>query len=118
MFHTSKTGIGTGAARMAAPLVESTAREGRTDFEVMQHDIERLLMITEALWNFLKQEHGYTDETLGQMISKIDMRDGKLDGRVGRDAPNPCPSCGKPNSARRPFCIYCGNALPVSPFAR
>jgi len=118
MFYSTRMSPGSGGAMAAAAAAEGAVREPRTDAEIMQHDIERLLMITEALWNLLKKEHGYTDETLTQAITQIDLRDGKIDGRVGRDAPVPCPFCGKPNSARRPFCIYCGNAMPVSPFAR
>jgi len=31
------------------------AREAQTATELMKHDINRLLMITEALWGFLKK---------------------------------------------------------------
>ena len=54
--------------------------EGKLD--AVTFDIERLLMITEALWMLLKKEHGYTDDVLLQRIREIDLRDGELDGRV------------------------------------
>jgi hypothetical protein len=106
-------------ASPGAAAAAGAAREAREDTELMKHDVERLLMITEALWTFLKKEHGYTDESLTEAIQRIDMRDGKLDGRVAKDAPIPCPYCGKANAAKRGFCIYCGQSLlNTNPFAR
>jgi len=94
------------------------AREAQTATELMKHDINRLLMITEALWGFLKKEHGYSVEELIQAINEIDMRDGELGGRPGGSAPVICPACGRANSGKRPLCIYCGQPVPTNPFAR
>jgi hypothetical protein len=87
----------------------------------LANDIERLLMITEALWLLLKKEHGYTDEVLTDLINEIDLRDGVLNGRAGGKSTQPaqpCPACGKPASGRQPLCIYCGQPVPLQPFAR
>lgn len=97
---------------------ESAARETKTDIELAKHDIDRLLMITEALWTLLKKERGYEDEVLTKLIAEIDQRDGRLDGRGPKAAPLQCPSCARINEAKRSFCIYCGKPLPTSPFAR
>jgi hypothetical protein len=122
MFYPSLSGgwSAYGAASDAAASASSAAtdaREAKAATESMQHDIDRLLMITEALWGFLKQQHGYSDEDLVQAIKEIDMRDGMLDGRAKR-GPVTCPACGRANSGKRPMCIYCGKAVPASPFAR
>ena len=97
---------------------QRTARKAQTATEVLGNDVERLLMITEALWMLLKQQHGYSDEDLQAKIMEIDMRDGKLDGKVAKTAPMPCPKCGRPMAKRRTNCIYCGEAAPISPFER
>ncbi len=56
-------------------------------------DVEKLLMITEALWTIIKEQLGYEDEELIRRIEEIDMRDGKLDGKV-KGSVNPlCPEC-------------------------
>ena len=104
-------------AQADANAARAEARAARTETELMRSDIERLLMITEALWTFLKQEHGYSDEDLAKVVSEIDLRDGRLDGKVAANPSRPCPNCGKVVSNRRPFCIYCGKPVPVNPFA-
>jgi hypothetical protein len=95
---------------------QAKAVEAQGEVEVLRQDVERLLMITEALWSFLKKEHGYTDAQLVQAVTEIDMRDGQLDGRTTQAQAAPCPQCGKINSARRSRCIYCGSPLPVALF--
>ena len=101
-----------------AAAARADAREAKTETELMRSDIERLLMITEALWTFLKKEHGYSDEELVEAIQQIDMRDGALDNKVAKTLPPPCPNCGRMCGKGRPFCMYCGNPIPMAPFAR
>jgi hypothetical protein len=93
------------------------AHDAQNEADCLRNDVERLLMITEALWTFLKKEHGYSDEDLANAVKEIDLRDGQLDGRAEQSQASPCPNCGKINSARRSLCIYCGQPLPVTLFA-
>ena len=99
---------------LEAVNARAEAREARTGVELMQHDIERLLMITEALWLFVKTQHNYTDEDLVKVIMEIEMRDSQLP----KHQPVTCPACGRANSGKRDLCIYCGKPIPVDPFAR
>ena len=84
----------------------------------VEHELERLLMITEALWTILKEQHGYDDAKLQQIVTDIDLRDGKLDGRVAATAPATCPSCHRTLNKKRPRCIYCGEPAPLDLFER
>jgi hypothetical protein len=122
MFHSSFSGLGAYDAikqvETDADTAAADARAAQTETELMRTDIDRLLMITEALWTFLKKEHGYSDEELANAITQIDMRDGVLDGKGGKSAPQACPNCGRINSPRRAMCIYCGKPIPMNPFAR
>ena len=86
--------------------------------EALQSEVDRLLMITEALWLLLKKERGYDDKVLADTIAEIDLRDGQRDGRVAKTPPKPCPSCGRNLVKRRPTCLYCGRPVPVETFAR
>lgn len=103
-----------------------TAKSGRStvaEGEIMQlrAEVERLLMITESLWTFMKEQHGYTDDALIRRIAEIDIRDGKLDGRVapgGTGEQQSCPQCSRPVGRKRPTCLYCGAALVRDPFER
>ena len=94
------------------------AAEARNAVDIVRWDTERLLMITEALWTFVKREHGYTDADLIRMVAEIDARDGRIDGRVAPTPPGPCPHCHRMLARRRPTCLYCGKPVIASPFER
>ncbi len=96
------------------------ARDARSDVRQVEHEVERLLMITEALWTFMKEQHGYTDEDLIKQVARIDARDGRLDGRVAKSADGlqDCAKCGRPVGRTRPTCLYCGAAVVRDPFER
>jgi len=120
MFHgagmrpmmTGPTGPGmdTGARADARAAADAAA--------LMQHHVERLLMISEALWGMLKEQHGYTDEDLVERVREIDLRDGKLDGKVAAAGVKTCPSCKRRVSGRHAVCLYCGGALSGDLFDR
>jgi hypothetical protein len=105
-------------ALQSAQEASSEARRAGDKVERLQFDVDRLLMITEALWMILKEEHGYDDAELQRRVTEIDMRDGKLDGRAPRPAPVRCLQCGKTLLKRRPRCIYCGHAAPPNLFEK
>ena len=114
-------------AASAASLAHSTggvSRSGssratdRSRVEHLQLDVEKLLMITEVLWTILKEKHGYSDDDLIGRIHDIDMRDGKLDGKVAKQGPLLCPKCNRTLIAKRPICIYCSTPIALDPFER
>ena len=115
-----KSGMSTfgSAAFAAAASAQSEAQRAKTGVELLQCDVERLLMITEALWTFIKQQHGYKDEDLANLVADIDLRDGRLDGRVAPAQPHTCPSCGRTLGKNRPLCYYCGQPVQADPFER
>ncbi|MEK6797398.1 MAG: hypothetical protein AABZ12_00375 [Planctomycetota bacterium] len=98
----------TGAARNA-----SAARSTVVDLE---NRLNRALMACDAMWSIMREKLGVTDEELLKRIQELDLSDGRLDGKVRRDA-NPCPGCGRPVSPRIPHCIYCGKPAAQGPFA-
>ena len=125
MFHSSLLGAVTDGAAVAAamsggmpPLTPSTASEARSIAQAARADIERLLMITEALWQILKEQHGYTDAELFRRVTEIDLRDGRADGRVAPSPPRKCPHCDRVMVKNRPLCIFCGKPSMVDPFER
>ena len=118
MFYPSLSGGFSGLSNLSASLeagqARADARQAQTSVDLMQHDIDRLLMITEALWLFIKQQHGYADEDLVKVITEIDQRD----AQQGAHVPVTCPACGRSNTGKRARCIYCGKPIPMDPFAR
>ncbi len=105
-------------AQSASERAVGDAAQARAITQALELDIEKLFMITEALWSILKEHHGYADEHLAKMLQMIDMRSGKLDGRGARQ-PNPaCPQCNRTIIGRHSVCLYCGGAVKRDPFTR
>lgn len=105
-------------ASQDAGTAQSQAASAVTRIEQMQADIERLLMIVQALWEIIKENELVDDEELMRKIQDIDMRDGVLDGRVAKTANPQCPHCRRTLIGRHPFCLYCGQAVLRNPFER
>lgn len=80
--------------------------------------VEKLMLISEGLWNLLKQEHGYTDEMLINKVHEIDSEDGILNNRVAVDPPDRCPKCGKVLQKNRVTCMYCETVAETDVFKR
>ncbi|MEA3213808.1 MAG: hypothetical protein QOE70_6865 [Chthoniobacter sp.] len=84
----------------------------------LELQVERLLLITEALWRLLQEKHGFDENELVRMITMIDLEDGKLDGRKPASPPKPCPKCQRILSKNRPRCLFCGEPIAADPFER
>jgi hypothetical protein len=76
------------------------------------HDrMERLVLVTEALWELLSERAGLTAADLAARVREIDARDGHEDGRRSAvtDAPQiRCPSCQAVVPAGKTKCQFCG----------
>ncbi|MHC4944659.1 MAG: hypothetical protein ACYTG7_16705 [Planctomycetota bacterium] len=72
--------------------------------------LNKTLMICEALWSFMHEKLGITEEELYERIRDIDLSDGNLDGKVRRK-PHTCPKCNRVTNCRHPECLYCGEPL-------
>lgn len=114
LFH-GLAGGGPAADGGASP---GPGRRASDEVTVLRDEIERLLIVTEALWTILKEKHGLDDEELVRQMVGIDLRDGRLDGRLATEPPQPCPKCGRTLAKRRVRCLYCGELVAPSPFAR
>ena len=91
----------------------------QTEVRLLRMDVERLMMITEALWTLLKEQHGYTDDELVKRVNAIDLRDGVLDGQVATELSPVCPACHRQQPLKgRPLCLYCGEPVAADPFHR
>lgn len=102
-------------ASQDANRASSAARRSQNAADVLQTRLDRLALVTEALWTLLRERVGISDEELLERIKEVDLSDGALDGKV-RHGTRDCPQCGRVLSKRNPRCIYCGAEGGQAPF--
>jgi len=96
--------------RMAADNLQGRQRDRLDD---MEERFDRLLLLTEAMWELLSKHLGFTDEHLVHMVRTLDASDGQIDNRVTRPA-RPCPQCQAAVPRDRATCQFCGTSVPGS----
>lgn len=106
--HAAHSAAVSKSATEASHRASQEASRARSENEEIKFDVEKLLMITEALWTILKEQLGYDDDELIRRVQEIDMRDGRLDGKVAPSVNPACPECGRTLIGKRPKCLYCG----------
>ena len=105
-----------GHATHSANRAASAARDAKTELRFLEQRLERLSMICEGMWTLLKERHGYSDNDLAAEMAKLDLADGKADGRSAKPKARPCPQCGRTISRRHTTCMYCGMLVNTQPF--
>jgi ribosomal protein S27AE len=75
--------------------------------------IERLTLVNLAMWSFIREKTGLTEQNLLDRVREIDLQDGVIDGRMKKDT-RTCSKCGRVMSARHSKCMYCGHEELVS----
>ncbi len=76
--------------------------------EYLEDSIDRLTLITQALWEILQKKVGIEESELTALIEEIDLRDGKLDGKISK-TPQKCSKCNQSVSVKTNVCFYCGH---------
>jgi hypothetical protein len=74
------------------------------------------LLVSEAVWSLVSEKLGLTQEELLDRVNEIDLSDGRLDGKVRREATK-CSKCQRVSAQRFRACVYCGHPLEANPFA-
>lgn len=74
----------------------------------LENRYERMRLVNAALWQLLKAHTGLTDSDLKQYIEKVDLADGKLDGRIDRKgSAMDCPHCSRRILKTAVVCPWC-----------
>jgi len=92
------------------------ARTARRDVDSLEMRLDRAMLACEAMWTLLRDKLGVTDLQLIERINEIDLKDGNLDGCVGK-TPVSCPKCRRTLSPKFSRCMYCGQPIMQDPFA-
>jgi hypothetical protein len=84
-----------------------------SDIDALNERVDRLVLVTEALWTLVKKD-GHTDEELASLIIELDGSDGHADHRkVG--SPMTCENCGSKVPVGFTKCQICGAETGVTP---
>lgn len=97
------------ATSSAARDAASQGREVTAAAQGLERRVDKLALISMALWSLLSEKTGLREEDLLARIKKIDLLDGQEDGKLKKRLAK-CRECGRVMSPRHPNCIYCGAA--------
>lgn len=104
--------------RVADSAATEHAAQVRRRSEEIEDRLERLVLLTEAMWELLAERLGVTVDDLAAKIVEIDGRSGAIDGSRQPSAARRCPSCDAAVTAEVRLCQFCGAHVPgQDPFA-
>lgn len=90
-----------------------------TAIGALNSQIETLVLANQAMWELLSEKAGLTETDLINKMNEVDLRDGKLDGKIAKKVVRECGDCGHKVSKQRSVCYWCGAALQKnSPFSK
>ena len=81
-------------ASSSAREAKQDARDAHSQITQLQASVAKLALINKAMWEMLKQALGKEDAELFELVKEIDLKDGRLDGRISREIKK-CHQCGR-----------------------
>jgi len=99
------------------PILQASSAQTRESIHDVKDRLDKLVLISMAMWELIRDKTKLTEEDLAVKISEIDMRDGQMDGRAAPAKMKTCPSCNRAMSARHKRCLFCGRVdIDPNPF--
>ena len=102
-------GAGAAGAEAAAAGARSTANEASRCVHDLQEQVDKLTLISMAMWSMLQDVSSFKEEDLMKRVRDLDLMDGVPDGKITRRVAN-CPKCKRVMSPKHKKCLYCGYA--------
>jgi len=87
---------------------ERETKGNTRELQELRARVDALTLACTTMWSLLQTRFGVTDEEFGRRLHEIDLRDGKLDGRIAPEIKS-CPKCQRTMSSRHARCMYCGD---------
>lgn len=72
----------------------------------VERRLARLELICAAMHGLIQERSGITDAEIAERVRDLDLRDGKLDGKLRTTSE--CGTCGRAISTHCGWCLYCG----------
>ena len=76
----------------------------------LKRKADALTIACQSLWEIVRTRLSLDEQMMLAKMQEIDLRDGKLDGKIATKRIS-CPSCSRPNNTKRQSCLYCGTRL-------
>ena len=99
----------TEARNQAEHAVDRTKRL-QDEVDDLKRKADALTIACQSLWEIVRTRLTLDEEMMLAKMQEIDLRDGKLDGKIATKKIT-CPSCARPNNTKRHSCLYCGRRL-------
>lgn len=99
---------GAAAASRDASRAASRAESLAGDVQFLEAKIDRMKLVTRALWEIVRDNTSITEAMLEAKVKEIDLRDGRADGRDGARAAMNCHACQRVIQRGMTKCQYCG----------
>ena len=83
--------------------------------QALNQRIDRLELLSTALVEYLKVKIDLSEAELRQLVVRLDLADGREDGRIRPEVVaecHRCAECGNPLNPKRTECVYCGAEIP------
>ncbi len=91
------------------PAIEPSAPGSvERDYAAAQDRMEKLVLVTHAMWTLLSEKLGVTEADLAKRLAELDAADGVMDGREGAVKEPPRCSCGAAICRKMRRCLFCG----------
>jgi hypothetical protein len=98
----------------ASSELERAAAQGEVLENQLTDRFERVVLVTEAMWELLSERLGLTMDDLVARVRDVDARDGSIDGKRGATAGTPllhCPACHAAVPLGKTSCQFCGTKV-------
>ncbi|MHC4778643.1 MAG: hypothetical protein ACYTFG_08735 [Planctomycetota bacterium] len=99
-----------GKIRQASSEAGSSARKAdraRDHIVRLEARLEKLLLVTQAMWTLLVEKSKLTEEDLVDKVMDLDLQDGQVDGKITKPIVK-CTECGAAISHQFQRCLFCG----------
>lgn len=87
----------------------------KTEVNDLRQQMERLVLLNQALWELLQERAGLTEAQFLEKIREVDLRDGTEDGKITERAVR-CPQCHRVCNSKHTKCLYCGTEFETDLF--
>jgi hypothetical protein len=93
----------------AANAIDRTKRL-EDEVDNLKRKCDALTIACQSLWEIVRTRLTLDEQIMLTKMQEIDLRDGKLDGKIATKKVT-CPNCSRHNNTKRHCCLYCGRRL-------